>query len=196
MPFIKKKKETIEVQIPKEDEAQQQKKLGLTEQVAELSEKLDLIAGIKKTPEKKFKLPGFKDKKLKKLNKGKNRAIFMLRRNGAVELLKGEYMQGMVKIGENYYDASAMFVWMFKKMNKYTPFYIIPEWSIRPLCREEIYNQAKNENTLIDSQVITLRAMKLEQVGATNGVKMGGMLWIGIAIAAIIIGFLFFGGGK
>lgn len=172
-------------------------KLGLSEQVKELNEKLDLIVGInRKKEEKKFKLKGFNEKKLKRLSKGKKRAIFMLRQNGAVELLKGEYMQGMVKVGENYYDASAMYVWQFKRMNKYSPFYIIPEWSIRPLAREEVYKKAKDEKTLIDSQVITLRAMKMEQVAKAEGKKIGGMMWIGLIIGGLVLAWIIFGGNK
>jgi hypothetical protein len=159
--------------------AEKPNKLGISEQVDELNKKLDLIAGIKKVKEKKFKLPGFNQQKLKRYNKGKKRPILLLRHSGEVELLKGEFMSGMVKVGENYYDASAMYIWLFRKMNKLTPFYIIPEWSIRPICRESIYEKAKSENTLIDSQVITLRGMKMEQVAKVEGAKFGGaMVWV------------------
>ena len=207
MPFIKKKKAITE-ELPKGEVKEESpkelkkellaetKKLGLSDQVAEMNEKLDLIAGIKKKEAKKFKLKGFSVNKLKRLNKGKNRAILMLGSNGGVTLLKGEFMQGMVKVGENYYDASAMYVWQFKKANKFIPFYIIFESSIRPISREEVYTKAKDDNTLIDSQIITLRAMKQEQFDKGVGKKIGGGAWIGIAIAAAVIIFMIFGGNK
>jgi DNA-binding transcriptional ArsR family regulator len=200
MPKVELKEEPKEEGVINLDEVPLPKKegdkLGLSDQIQEINEKLNIIAGIKKKEPKRFKLKGFSDKKLRRLNKGKKRAIFMLRQNGAVELLKGEYMQGMVKVGENYYDASAMYVWQFKRMNKYTPFYIIPEWSIRPLAREEVYSKAVTEKTLIDSQIITLRAVKMEQVGKPQGQKMGGMMWIGLIIGGLIIAWIIFGGKK
>jgi len=182
--------------IPKIELPKETSKIGLSEQMQELNDKLDLIANTKKQGDKKFRLKGFSQKKLKRYNKGKYRAVLILRRNAAVELLRGEFVQGMIKVGENYYDASAMYTWLFKRLNKLIPFYIIPEWDIRPICREEIYKKAKQENTLIDSQVITLRAMKLEQVGKQEGKKMGGMMWIGLAIGAIVIIYLIFSGKK
>lgn len=197
MFFFKKKKEDnlLPPDLPNE-KIESTGRVSINEQLKELNDKLDVLGNIGDKKEKKAKLKGFSHKKLKRLNKAKRTAVFMLRRTGSVELIKGELTNGMIKVNENYYDGSAIYVWLFKHMNKLIPFYIIPEWSIRPLARDEIYKKSIDEKTLIDSQVITLRAMKMEQVAKQDGKKMGGWLWIGIAIAAAVIAFIIFGGKK
>ena len=145
--------------------------------------------------EKKAKLKKFNLGKIKRFNKGQYRAVIILTRNQNAKLIKGEAMHGMIKVGENYYDGSSIYTWLWEGKQ---PCYIIAEWSIRPLSASEIYEKSLAEETLIDSQIITLRAMKLKEQEdeGTGKKKSSPMLWIGIGIVGIVVVWLFYGGAK
>lgn len=179
---------------PPEQEPELQKK-GLNAKLTDMEQKLDMVLGVKERKQKKARLKKFNIGKIKRFNKKKNRAVILMSNNHNAVLVKGEYIAGMIKVGENYYDGSAMFTWLWEGKQ---PVYFIPEWSIRPLAADEIYNKAKAEGELNNSQVITLRAMKLvEQDSEDAGKKKPNiMIFVGIAIAGIIIAWLVFGGKK
>ena len=175
--------------------------LGLTAQVENLNEKFNLLVGAKEKKEKKSRLKKFSIGKLKRFNKGQNRAVILLTRNQNGRLIKGEAIHGMIKIptptGDNYYDGSAIYTWLWEGKQ---PCYIIPEWSIRPLSASEFFSKALKDKLLIDSQQITLRAMKMLEQDAEEGDKkkkpMNMMMMVGIVIVGLIVAWLFFGGKK
>lgn len=196
----KKEKQEIEV-IPKEEKEitlisdESLKEKGLNAKVSDIEKKLDLALGAKDTKEKKARLKKLNINKIKRFNRGKNRSIIIMGAGQSLRLIKGEYINGMVRIGENYYDGSACYTWLWENKQ---PIYVIPEWSIRPLSSKEVYDKAVEEETLIDSQIITIRAAKLVEpdLGDEKGRKKANpMMIIGIVIAAVIAAYVMFGGG-
>ena len=173
---------------------------GLNEKINDLNTKLDLAIGLKQKKEKKAKLKKFSIGKVKRFNRGKNRACIVLSRNQGAKLVKGEFLHGMIKVVdknsvEHLHSADSCFVWLWEMKQ---PVYIIPEWDIEPLAAARLFSETAEKKTLIDSQRITIRAIELKEQEADEGKKKGlaPMMWIGIAIAGVIIAYIFFGGQK
>lgn len=169
------------------------KKLGLNEQVKQINEKIDILAGIKKKKPKEMKLRGFKKSRIKQWNRKNKRACLMLYENGYADLIKGQYTEGMIDTGEEKFrDGSALGVWLFK--GKF-PLYIYPNNSIQPIDRDSLFKKVVDTGNAIYSQTITLRRMQQQESDKNKGFKMGGFgMWIGIAIAAVVLAWLIFGG--
>jgi len=169
---------------------------GLSAKIGDIEQKLDLALGAKQKKEKKAKLKKFNLRKIKQYNRKRQRAVIILGSDQSMRLIKGEYLSGMIRIGQNYYDGSAMFVWLWLGKQ---PVYVIPEWSIRPLSSKEIYDKAVKNKTLIDSQIITIRAAKMVEQDIGDGkIKkpLKPITWILLMVVIGVVGYLLFGGGT
>lgn len=185
-----------EVQTPDDDTPiPDMQEKGINAKMSDIEHKLDLVLGVKQKKTRFGKLRKLNIRKLRAFNKKKNRACIMLRRNQGIELVKGEYINGMIRVDDNYYDGGALYTWLWLGKQ---PLYVIPEWSTRPLAAEEVYKKAVEEGNLIDSQILTIQAMKqveaeLDDVGKK---KPNIMMWLGIGGALLVGIWLFMGIGK
>jgi len=125
-------------------------------------EKLDkIIEELEKVgTNKKFKLPlGVR------MGKGKTRkknfaVVQTVKTNGSVRFKMMKIEDDTIKIGENFYSASADNILKYKKY----PMIIIPEWNIQPFSPTNNFKQAAKEGTLVAAEKLILTKMKQEAI--------------------------------
>jgi hypothetical protein len=170
---------------------------GLTSKIDDMQKQLNLVLGMKTKKEKKAKLKWFNLRKLKRYNKGKNRSVILMGNDQSLKLVKGEYFEGfkIIKVNKGYYPAGAVYTWLWGCKQ---PCYMIHESSLEPIASSAIYAAAKKSGNLIDPQMATIQAAKMieQEKEGEEKKKMNVMVWVGIAIAGVIVAWLFFGGDK
>ena len=190
----------ISTQVPTPESSQENGEVqhqGLTAKMDDIQTQLNRVLGMQEKKEKKARLKKFSLSKLKRYNKKKNRAVIFMGSDQSLKLVKGEYFEGfkILKLGKNYYKAGATYTWLWEGKQ---PCQIIPEWSLEPIAADPLYQKAKESNTLIDAQLATIQAAKMieQEAEGADKKKMGKGMWIGIAVAGIVVAWLFFGGQK
>lgn len=158
VPFLKKKeiKETI---IPKEEPEEQiieeTPKKGLTGQLQELNEKMDIISDKKKQEmklhKKKFKLPLKVKSQLKKLAIKNKVQVMLLQRTRNIKPVIGEVRDGMLLIKDMVYNGAVNSTWLW---NGKTPTMIVPEWDLQPMTPEGI-DEMKRTSTMSAQELMS-----------------------------------------
>jgi hypothetical protein len=168
---------------------------GLSAKVDELNTKIDMALGVRQQKEKKARLKKFSLGKIKRYNRRKGQAVIILERNHNIRLVRGERINGMVKVKDNYHDGSARYTWLF---NGKQPVCIIPEWDIKPINADDLDKKTFDTKSHIDSQVINIRAMTMIEQDKEQGdkKKMNWLFWVGVAAAIGIVVWVIAGGIK
>ena len=192
---IAEEKAKLELDIPPEKpEEPKEVKTGLSNQIKEISEKLDNITQEKvvkeKLKKKTFKLPYKVKSQLRKLALKSKVQVLLLQNNGNIKPIIATIKDGMLIIGEKFYDGNPKGLWFW---NGKFPTMIVPEWDLRPLSRESLYNDAAANKRLSDPQTIIIRAMEMKE--ALQGKTISSKVWIFGGIGAIIVFYVLFAGG-
>jgi len=188
---IREAEEKLRELQPKEEP---QEKLGLTGQLKELNEKLNNIT--QETKAKKqikkvaYKLPFRVKSQLKKLALKSKVQVILLQNNGNIKPTIAEIKSGMVMVGDKIYDGSPKGLWLW---NGKFPTMVIPEWDLRPITREYLYNDAVDNKRLADPQTLIIRAMEFKESLQPKGLGGKTLIWIGIG--GIIVFYILFAGG-
>ena len=70
---------------------------------------------------------------------------------------------------------------------------IIPEWDLRPINRENLYNDAVEKKSLADPQTLIIRGMEFKESLQPKGLGGKTLIWIGIG--GIVVFYVLFAGG-
>lgn len=159
--------------------------------VKELIEQNKAIVERKET--KPWKLP-FKGRVNKAKIKRGFATIQLLKNNGEVDFLRAPVdADGTVEIDGFPRIATAE----YKMSYKCKPFYIIPEWSMKPISLVETRDQTERERMDVAGRRLILSKLEKEQVDGKKKMKGGIGLWIVIGIAIIgLIWWVSKSGGK
>ena len=100
-----------------------------------------------------------------RLTKGKTKrnnyaVVQTVRTNGSVRFKMMKIEDDTIKIGENFYSASADNVLKYKRY----PLLIIPEWNIQPFSPANNFKQAAKDGTLVAAEKLILTKMKQEAI--------------------------------
>jgi hypothetical protein len=158
-----------------EEEQPKPKEKGLNEKISEIHEYLKIDDKDKK--KKEFKLP-FNIKSQAKTMTKKNKAIFFkLLTNGGMKISVEQIHNGMINIGEKYYNVTPGHIWNYNNL----PVLIQPEWELEPIATKN-YQDSGNKS---DPEAIIIRAMQTQEAG--KSMKFGKMwIWIGLIGIAVI----------
>jgi len=176
-------------------------KKGLREQLDELNEKINVIAGVKKKKGKvkAFKVPFNIKAQLKNVAKKKKVQVIYLQNNKNIKPTIGDIKEGMLIVEGKVYDGSSNFMWLW---NGKIPTAIVPEWDLQPIhdktlarqiTAEELQSDAIQNKRLSDPQTIILRSMEHRE--SLVGKKLGSKAIIWIVIGGIIAAYILFAGG-
>jgi len=178
-----------EIQIEKPPEP-----TSLKEQLTAVNEKLDNLTQENKTKKdikkKAFRLPFRVKSQLKKLALKNKVQIILLQNNGNLKPTIAEIKSGMVMVGDKIYDGNPKGIWLW---NGKFPTMIIPEWDLRPINRENLYNDAVEKKSLADPQTLIIRGMEFKESLQPKGLGGKTLIWIGIG--GIVVFYVLFAGG-
>ena len=167
---------------------------SLKEQLTVVNEKLDKITQETKTKKdikkKAFRLPFRVKSQLKKLALKNKVQIILLQNNGNLKPTITEIKSGMVMVGDKIYDGNPKGIWLW---NGKFPTMLIPEWDLRPINRENLYNDSIEKKCLADPQTLIIRAMEFKESLQPKG--LGGKALIWIFIGGIVVFYVLFAGG-
>lgn len=199
--FEEDKRKTIEVRIPLrkkepvvEEVEKEEKKAGISDRLSDIDEKLDMITQTKKVEKrlkkKQFKIPFKVRSQLKKLALKNKVQVMLLQRTRNIKPTIGEIKEGMLLVGDKIHDCSAHAVWLWN--GKY-PTVIVPEWDLKPITPEDLYEEAVEHKRLADPQTIMIRAMEFRESLAPK--KLSSKTIIFILIGGIIVFYVLFSQG-
>jgi DNA-binding transcriptional MerR regulator len=193
--FTKDKKEKPKEKV-KEEVIEEKKEIvksdsgGLSYQVKELNDKMNLLLPNKEELKKKgFKMKFNVKRKLKHLAKKNQVLVVYMRNNRTIEAQIADIKDGLINIGGVFHQCSLDFVFMWE--GKY-PCIVLPEWDMTPIGTEQYYQAVKQGRTT-DAQSVLIRAIESkENLGKK---KMDPKLTIGIIIGIAVLGYVLFGQG-
>lgn len=169
------------------------KERGLTSEIKQLNEKLEILT---KQKESKFKKKSFKFpakvkrqiRNLKKLSEKNKIQIILLRANRTIQPTVGEMKEGMLIIGNKIHDGKGDIVWMW--MGK-IPTAIVPEWDLMPLTMDILTKSTEELKSIIHPQTILIRAMEFKEAMMQKAGFSGKMI-IWIIMGAVAVGYVLF----
>jgi hypothetical protein len=138
---------------------------------------------------KKFNLPFGVRSKARKAHKKNQILCFMLRNDCVIEPVFGLLENGLINIGDKYYDGSQAFIYHWKAK---IPCVVIPEWQLTPFGTRH-YFKAKRDGNISDDQGIMIRAFEAKEAEGKKKVDMKIWIWAGIGI--IIVAYALFARG-
>jgi len=177
-----------DIEKPKETE---KKPEGLSSQVKDLNDKLDMLTDAKKSKAKKKNFPmnwGHKGQLKTLANKSKVQ-VLLLSENKNMKPTIGEIKSGMLLVGDKIYNGSADSVWLW---NGKIPTMIVKEWDIQPLNIEKEYHKAVEDGRIAHPQTIMIRAMEFKEAMQPKG-QLSSKAWILIGVALIAGAYVLFG---
>lgn len=179
-----------EIRPPIQIEKEEKKSVGLSSQIKELTEKIDIITETKKIKKEKkqFKIPYTVKSQLKKLAKKNKVQVILCQHNKNIMPTIGELKEGMLIVGDKIHEGSSDGIWLW---NGKIPTAIVFEWDLKPLTSEGMYYSASKDKRISHPQAIMIRAMELKE--AMQGTKkISGKVIIWVVIAAIVGGYILF----
>lgn len=139
-----------------------------------------------KKKEKFFKLPWKAKVKPKAVSKGWA-TIQILKNNGSVDFVKKQVDEdGCIDIDGFPRIASAD----YRLIHKNTPFYIIPEWSMKPISLVDTYADSERDKMNIVGRRVILSKLEKEQIKPKK--QMGSGIWWIIGAIVVIGGIYYF----
>lgn len=148
---------------------------------------------LKTKSEKKFRLP-LRIKLLTQRLRKNYVIVMIIKTNGAVKIKMLKIEDDTIKIGDNFYDASASSILRYGKY----PLLLVPEWNMKPISPEtnkigiepwtpkEDFEKAEKNGTLTAAQKLILTKMKMEAFKPTTKIS-GKMIVIGLVV--LVIGY-------
>jgi anion-transporting ArsA/GET3 family ATPase len=153
---------------------------GLTSRLDELTRRIEEKEEVPKKgkKDKLFKVPA----KLN-LNKLKKNYVLLIRlkTNQQVVIDKLPIEDDMIYLKDNdtYHQATTDFVWRYKNF----PVMILPEWSLKPIKPEELYNETIQNKDLSIGQRFFIKALESSQIKKKKSMN----IWIIVVIIIAII---------
>lgn len=157
-------------------EPQKQTFKELLEKIVKQNEEI-----IEKKEAKPFKLPWGAKPSKKQVAKG-FAIIEVIRNNGGVDFFKAPIVDGIVNL-----DGFPRITTIdYKLHHKFTPLYIIPEWSMKPFSPVENYSEVDKEKMNMAGRKLILARLVSEKINPAKKGLGGGWIWFAVAgIAAI-----------
>jgi len=163
--------------------------IGLTSQLKEVNERLDLLTKDKtKKKNKEFNVPNKIKRQLKKLAlKNKLMVILLTRNRGMIPMIT-EIKDGFININGTPHQCSPDFIYLWK--GKY-PAIVLPEWDLNPIGTKDYYDAVKDKR-VADPIAIAIRMMENRESIMKN--KLSPKVWIFIGLAIIAGLYVLLGG--
>jgi len=163
--------------------------IGLTSQLKEVNERLDLLTKDKtKKKNKEFNVPNKIKRQLKKLAlKNKLMVILLTRNRGMIPMIT-EIKDGFININGTPHQCSPDFIYLWK--GKY-PSIVLPEWDLNPIGTKDYYDAVKDKR-VADPIAIAIRMMENRESIMKN--KLSPKVWIFIGLAIIAGLYVLLGG--
>jgi len=192
-----------EIKEEKKIEEPREERKGVTQTLHDMEEKLDRLTQEeqtkKKLKKKQFKMPLKVKKQLKKLAMKNKVQVMLLQNNRNIKPTIGEIKNGILIVGDKYYDGSTDNIWFW---NGKFPTIIQPEWDLKSITgylksinASELLGDAIENKRSADPQAIIIRAIQLAEVlQAKKPLSGKAFIWIGIGV--IVLFYLLFAGGK
>jgi hypothetical protein len=143
---------------------------NLNEKVKELDEKLKILTEME--GKKKAKMLD----KFLKINAGKvkrgNIPVLYLRSSGLAELNYVPVTDGWYEINGNFYKEEPKSYWIFGK--KKLPLVLIPEWAIKPICRDDLFEKdvaINNTQEDVSYAVKAIEYAEMKKIEDEQGIK-------------------------
>ena len=195
----KKKEEKEEIKINKEQikeikdvdpiNIENKHPIGLTSQLKEVNERLDLLTKDKtKKKNKEFNVPNKIKRQLKKLALKNKLMVILLTRNRGMIPMVTEIKDGFININGTPHQCSPDFIYLWK--GKY-PSIVLPEWDLNPIGTKDYYDAVKDKR-VADPIAIAIRMMENRESIMKN--KLSPKVWIFIGLAIIAGLYVLLGG--
>jgi len=170
------------------EEQTQNKEESIKDMLGEIKKQQEQLLNNKE--DKKWKLPW--NARVSKGQASKGYAtIQIIRNNGAIEFTKKQITDGIVEIDGFPRIATVD----YKIHHKGSPWYIIPEWSMKPFSPVENYNETERDKmNMVGRRAILSRLVSDKLNPQKKG--MGSMGWWILGIAGIVAIYFFSKGGK
>ena len=153
---------------------------GIKEILQEIHKELKVKNEDEEIPEKerKFKLP-WKGKVGKAKVKKGWATIAIIRNNGNIDFVKRQIRDGTVEV-EGFPRVGTI---DYKLSYKGKPFFIIPEWSMKPFSPVDNYSETVKERMNIAGRRAVLATLETEKIKPKK--DMGNMIWIILGLVVI-----------
>jgi len=176
---------TIPIKIEKDNDepivVENKEPMGLTSQLKDVSQKLDILTKRdKKQEQKEFKLPSNIKRQLKKIAIKNKVMVLYLRRNRCMNPMICDIRDGFITIDGKPYDCSMDYTFLWK--GKY-PSIVIKEWDICPVGTEDYYEAVKEKRTP-EPISIAIRMMESAENVAKKTMSPKAWIFIGLAVIA------------
>jgi len=163
--------------------------IGLTSQLKEVNERLDLLTKDKtKKKNKEFNVPNKIKRQLKKLALKNKLMVILLTRNRGMIPMVTEIKDGFININGTPHQCSPDFIYLWK--GKY-PSIVLPEWDLNPIGTKDYYDAVKDKR-VADPIAIAIRMMENRESIMKN--KLSPKVWIFIGLAIIAGLYVLLGG--
>ena len=163
--------------------------IGLTSQLKEVNERLDLLTKDKtKKKNKEFNVPNKIKRQLKKLALKNKLMVILLTRNRGMIPMVTEIKDGFININGTPHQCSPDFIYLWK--GKY-PAIVLPEWDLNPIGTKDYYDAVKDKR-VADPIAIAIRMMENRESIMKN--KLSPKVWIFIGLAIIAGLYVLLGG--
>jgi len=124
--------------------------------------------------------------------------VIILKTNGntLIDMLPIDNEMVYLKETDTYHVASTDFVGTYTQQNKQYPVIILPEWSLKPLKRHELFKETIENKELANPQRVIINAIKMAQLKPKSMLGGSSMIWIilGICVALYFVYQMFTGG--
>lgn len=166
---------------------------NVKEKLKQIEDKLNVMAEIDNKKKQGFLERLFKVDK-NKVTKGLV-PILYLRNSGAAELMYVKPRDGFFDFNGKIYSEEPDKYWVFGK--KRCPMVIIPEWTLKPLDRKEMFEDDKGNQNLQESVTYATKAIEHAEIVKMEGgkpkkpINMKSVVVIGILL---VVGYAFMKG--
>jgi hypothetical protein len=174
---------------------------NLNDKVKEIDEKLKILTELE--GKKKSKMLD----KFFKVNAGKVKRSFVpilsLKNSGMAELNYVQATDGYYSFDDKFYKEEPKAYWIFGK--KKLPLVILPEWALKPICRDDMFELDEKQNNLQDHVGYAVKAIEYAELkkiedeqGLKKKTKMNSkmlLLFLVLIVGGIILFQKFKGGG-
>lgn len=174
---------------------------NLKEKIDAIDEKIRILTEIENKKKSK-RLDKFFKIKGNKVKKGEI-PILYLRNSGQAELTYVSVTDGYYDFNDKFYKEEPKAYWIFGK--KKFPLVIIPEWGLKPICRDDIFEVDETTGNLQENVSYAVKAIEHaeikkieEEQGIKKKTKMNPkmvLLLLVLVIGGIILFQKFKGGG-
>lgn len=141
---------------------------------------------------KKYKLKGSIQSKLKKLYKGNEVIACVKRTNRNAEFIVTKIIDDKIYLDGTWRACSSKYIYM---LNGKYPMIFLPEWSLLPEPNKDFETEFQDEDKRnVEAQKIIIGAVHADAAAMKNNMFSGIGIWLIIIGVIAVLGWIFFGG--